>query len=1235
MIQIMRDLTMAATPWLIVFAATLAGLWLLLRIHKAGLLGCTSFFQLRRTTIAALFAVAAAATIIAQKDRMGGTGATGISPVTVPQTETTGVSPVASEGTNTFHLADIKVGTNTVTLAIAWPSGFFDVGTTIDLLAATSLVNAVWAWQSGHTVATGETNWTETVAATGGSCFYKAVVRDSLTDMDDPDGDGLPNAYELAYGKNPWLADSGTVPRLTVGGGGQFATLEAAFEESEAYSIVSLTSGVYQVNRDIQMPPHPVMVTCEDGYAVFSGATSRAMFLLGSGHESGHTLFRNLYLNLTSTNGMQAGFWCGGGLPWQGPGAAAAFENVHIRAPNPGVEYFGWLFYGHCDASAVIRGCCVNASGAEWIYAVLGDNPPPIVVESCTFVNFSSPSPRQRAAIGLRSTQADGAVSAMPTVTVSRVLFDVSFTNAWPLARFENADDFPVEMTDCIRPSEPVSSDFMPNLADNVHIVTSQVAWAGFPLVNSPAAMLGIGAFSPFPSDPSADTDGDGLLDFDEVYACGTDPWLADSDNDGIPDATEIFEDGTDPAAPRSFLQRLTVTVTNTATTTCLVRVAWGCLDTGWATNGLASFPKGFGETTYTNASSQGATCVKAYCDLNGNGAYDANDDILLVRPILPGSTTQVIFNFGDVDGDGVNDAQERADGTDPYDAKNFRMSVTVKITNNDNVSTVTNFLAYGFSATGWETNGITDFAYSPTKTSSNAFFITVTNGLFYVKCYRDLNRNGTYDYDVDPLDIYPIRGSHNNKEYAITIGDNDRDTVVDSVEFAEQTNSLDPNNYCFHMTSVVKDIFQTTNRLTVTATFGDDIVFGPSVVTGGTWRASFGHLTTTSRERIRLDFWDDANGNGILDADETKTSLYPAIAGHATTDYQLLPYGGFDADQNGLLDSWEIQTGLRAMPTRTAYEDTDSDGLTDFLEYVAGTDPLVPDGSNTLLSVMSRSVDDRLANKSADDSMDMFVGYAINGYSHVFEPHTNCWTYGADLTCCSMWNDNPILSACGPTQTTVTAISPRHVIYAAHFDYSTTEHSFRDVTTNSLATMPANQTYYFRGRSGQIYGRRLVGRKSIGGDIAIGLLDEALPTDDILPAYVLPTNFVNYIHDGKQVPFLTVDQQERASVRSCAGFNLLQVTEFTGLNMPIGDRPSFNKQAFIGGDSSSPKFFLVGDIPVLIGVLHKASGHGSFISQYFTEITRAMDELAPSSGYNLNVLDLSSFEMISPYEEK
>ena len=1123
----------------------------------------------------------------------------------------------------------------TVTLTVAWPLGLIPTNSTIDLLAATSLVNSAWVWQCVHTVAECETNWVATVSATDDRSFCKAVVRDSLADMDDPDGDGLPNAYELTHQRNPWVADAGSVPRLTVGEDGQYTTLQAAIAASEPYSVVSLVPGAYRIDNDIQMPSHPVMVTCENGYAMLSGTSQRAMFILGSGHESGHTLFRNLCLNLTSTNGMQVGFWCGGGLPWQGPGAAAMFENVHIRTPNPDVEYFGWLFYGHCDATASIKGCSVNAAGAKWIYAVFGDNPPPIVVESCTFVNFSSQSPRQRVAIGLRFTHANGAITSTPPVTLSRVLFDASFTNAWPLARFENAECFHVTMTDCIRPSESASSDFLPNVTNNVLVTNSLVTWAGFPLANSPAAFFGVGAFSPIANDPSVDTDGDGLSDYNEAYDHGTAPWLTDSDNDGISDAVEILQDGTDPTNPRSFKQRLTVTVTNTASLICPVYLAWGCSEMGWETNGLAIFDSGFGNHDYTNEMSQVTTYLKAYCDMNGNGVYDADDDILLVRHIPPESTARIVFAFGDVDGDNVPDMQERTDGTDPYDAKNYRMAVTVKVTNNDNLSTITNFLAYGFDAMGWETNDVISFDYRPTKTFSKVFIATITNCVFRIKCYRDLNRNGVYDLDIDPLDIYPIGVGYNGKEYAITIGDNDRDKILDSMEFAERTDALDPKNYCFHMTSVVKDIFQTTNRLTITATFGDSVIYGPIVMTGSTLQASFGHLTATNREAIRIDFWDDANGDGILDVDETKTSLYPAISGHVTTDYKLLPYGGFDADRNGLLDSWEIQSGLHVMPGRNAYGDTDGDGLTDFLEYVAGTDPLVPDGSNTLLSVMSRSVDDRLAVKSADDSMDMFVDYAVNGYAHVFEPDTNCWTYGVNLTCCSMWNDNPALSACGPTQTTVTAISPRHVIYAAHFDYSTTDHSFQNITTNILATMPTNQTYYFRGRSGQVYGRRLSGRKSIGGDIAIGLLDAALPENDILPAYMLPTNFVEYIHDGKYLPFLTVDQQERATVRSCAGFNLLQRTEFTGQNLSIRNRANFNKRTFIGGDSSSPRFFLVGNAPVLIGVLHTGSGYGSFVSQYFEEITRAMDELLPSSGYHLNILDLSSFETISPYEEE
>ena len=1197
------------------------GAWIVLYLIEClyRWLASVCLWRLRRDILAVLLAAATVTTIIAQKDRIGGVGTTGISPVTVPQTETTGVSPVASEGTNTFHLADIKVGTNTVTLAIAWPSGFFDVGTTIDLLAATSLVNAVWAWQSGHTVATGETNWTETVAATGGSCFYKAVVRDSLTDMDDPDGDGLPNAYELAYGKNPWLADSGTVPRLTVGGGGQFATLEAAFEESEAYSIVSLTSGVYQVNRDIQMPPHPVMVTCEDGYAVFSGATSRATFLLGSGHESGHTLFRNLYLNLTSTNGMQAGFWCGGGLPWQGPGAAAAFENVHIRAPNPGVEYFGWLFYGHCDASAVIRGCCVNASGAEWIYAVLGDNPPPIVVESCTFVNFSSPSPRQRAAIGLRSTQADGAVSAMPTVTVSRVLFDVSFTNAWPLARFENADDFPVEMTDCIRPSEPASPDFMPDVTGNVHVATSQVTWAGFPLADSPAALLGIGAFSLLPDDPDADMDGDGLSDYVEAYGHGTDPFLADTDNDGVPDAVEILEDGTDPSDPHSFKQRLTVTVTNTASTAYLVRMAWGCSDTGWETNGLASFQQGFGETAYTNIAAQGATCAKAYCDLNGNGEYDADDDILLVRPIPLGSNARLVLAFGDVDGDGVADRQERTDGTDPYDSDNLRIRRIIEVSNSDFGSGVTNIIAITDGASHWEPDCIvTSFTGYGV---SYELDINVTNRYAYVKCLRDFAGNEDIDSSTNVLYTVNLgRSSSDNLRYAFLIGDRDNDGVSDSDEMNEGTDSRKGSAYCICLNATISRIFVPSNGLSAVAYFGADtnILYGPCTLSNSVLAVDFGHLSTISREKVVFHFWEDIDGNGTRNAGERQSVLALPVVGHSMCVTNMMPLGEFDADNDGMPDDWERQHGLSPSGAADAMGDADGDGFMNLHEYWAGTDPndAADDGAGTALYATTHAVDDRIADRVGNvaAAKKIYENYSINMFNTNQVRNADCWIADIDITCSSIWNDDPgyHYGDCA------TLITPQHVVLAAHLG------------------SPIGRGYIFRATNGTTTVRRLVDKLRIGStDITVGLLESPLPAE-YTPAKLLPPDYDHHLGTGRLVPVCHQNKYRQAFVVELPDLSTWMTHGEIYMNYGSTSPRYMFKEAVWGHDSGNPCFMLADGQRILLYATHvrqNANGApgGPHTALYAREIQSAIDTMSDRAAMPRRTLQFFDF---SPFAE-
>jgi len=47
----------------------------------------------------------------------------------------------------------------------------------------------------------------------------------------------------------------------------------------------------------------------------------------------------------------------------------------------------------------------------------------------------------------------------------------------------------------------------------------------------------------------SRDVDGDGLVDYDELYLYKTSPYLADSDSDGFDDKTEVFS-GNDPTCP-------------------------------------------------------------------------------------------------------------------------------------------------------------------------------------------------------------------------------------------------------------------------------------------------------------------------------------------------------------------------------------------------------------------------------------------------------------------------------------------------------------------------------------------------------------------------------------------------------------------------------------------------------------------------------------------------------------
>ncbi len=1123
--------------------------------------------QLTPSMLAVFALIAAYTATVAQKGGRG--GGTGTPEAPPGMNGNTGVLNLTDES---LYFSDITVDANTVALAVRWPPGFCGDGTTIDLVSATSLVHSVWTWQNAHVVSAGETNWDVTVAREGNARFFKAVLRDSLTDMDDPDGDGLPNVYELHHGKNPWVADYASVSKLTVGEAeGDIPTIAAALARSGPYSVIEIAPGEYAGSgwSGVPLPGHPVLVTASGTRPVIR-SDAFATFLLPYGTTE-QTVLRNLCIDLGGRGGLRVGFWCGGNLPWSGMSSSATFEDVYVRMPNPDAHNYGWIFYRASTNRSVLTRCAVNASGARHAMGVFAIDPPPLVLENCTFPNFPSNSiSTQGVALYLETTLKNyGGVLKEIGVDLSRAVFDESFTNALPLARFERGTNFFVRMESCLFPRTPLEHH-APDVLTTSYVMKGQMTWSGFPLVGSVAAMQGLGAFLPVENDPAVDTDDDGLYDYDEIYSRGTDPFLADSDGDGIPDCLEIRV-GTSPTDPYSFKPVVTVVVTNTATLEYPVRVAWGCSQTGWDENGLACFANGFGTTNYVDIASQGAAYVKAYCDLNGNNEYDAAHDILLVRAIPPGSTPRISFCFGDVDEDGVSDEQERQEETDPYDDKNFRLVTTVNLESTDVATWLTNRVAWGFFPISWEMKDTESFTGASLEYLVDG---VATNGELFVKVYRDLNTNGVYDAGVDAYVTNRLTRMDNGKEVTFKIGDSDRDGVGDSVEIGEGTNPLSKLDYCFNLSLTYTGVFQTTNALTFEASFGADRVYGPTVVEGKTWTYDFGHRVATMGEKVFVNVWDDANHNGSWDADETRNLLAINVTGHDMVVTNTLPYASFDRNYNEIPDWWEVQEGLDAEGVaRRAYDDPDGDGLINLHEFWCGTHPLVPDGSNTLLSVAARSIDRRIWGVDPLMAVSRFTDFDPDAAVNLFTLNENFWARDLDLSCVSVWNDGSY-----PDTQAATLITRKHVVMANHW-WNNGEYTFCDT-------------------NGQICTRSIVRWDRISDDLQLGQLDVGLP-ETFKPASVMSTNYVRYLSTGRYLPTLCLNQKKGATVLELEDFNCRVLEEGGRWHNQYGKNSMTNyvseqrkniRGTTPGGNSGCPVFLVVGNDLVLLFSKHLGS---------------------------------------------
>ena len=978
-----------------------------------------AFSRMSRPRLAAFLFFAAVATLCAQKQGTTNSPPDGVQS-SLPSRQDFPPSRSGGGGhqVTNFTFTAISAATNGVELSLAWPTNLFADGACLDFFAKVDSLTNAWQWIGCEAVSAGETNldvivgYDDLHGSTNApaAAFFRVADRSALAPtMDDADGDGIPDVYELFHGTNPYVPDYELAPKLTVGPGCDYATVPAALAASTNYSIVALAPGEYSLPSMFAMPAHPVMLTGpQGGYAVLRSDHDVAAVILDRGQDC-ETLFRNLIVVMAAQGSFQAGFWVGGNTPVSGLGASPTFRNVRVRALYPDVVYYGWHYYLDDGGVSEISDCVVNAAGANLVIGVYSFGGPEVAMDNFNFVNLPD-------------------------------------TNGCCTTCFREGSNIVAE---CIAPAPGLS-------------------WAGYPLDGDYSA--------------TADSDGDGLSDYAEIFVHDTDPWLADSDGDGIADGVEV------------------------------------------------------------------------------------------------------------------------ADGTSPQDLSSFLRHVAVTVVEDDPMAGVTNYVAWGTSASGWETNGM---VVAQGQVSTFEFTIASQSGSVYVKAFRDVDRNGVFDPGTDLLVSRLLPARETSTSVTIRFGDLDGDGFADSLELAEGTDPNDARSYCFNLALVERGVVGTTNDMTAVVVFGEEVVHGPVVVSNGVFEADVGHHVATNRESVAVYFWDDANSDGMRDDGEFSISRTVAISGHensVTNDFQAEL---MDRDRDGMPDWWELAhaaAGLSPYNVVDSRQDPDGDGLINLYEYLLSKNPNLCDGTNEAPSILSMAIDSRLAAATnAVLSLPLYDNYYVNGTNGVFLKNEYCWAGDLDFSCMSVWNDSS-----EPHSHTGVAISRRHVLFAAHW------------------ALGVGSQMGFLGTNGVVYTRRVSALRHVANDITLALLNEELPSC-VSDVAVLSSNACQRILSGKYLPFICVNQDKNLLVRE---IGYISYPESEDVDVSHTSPSTTSRREFYqllrDWDSSGPSYFVFSNKLVLIG-LHWTANTDSSIARFCAKIQSDMDFLCP--GYQLKIEDLSNNE--------
>jgi hypothetical protein len=453
---------------------------------------------------------------------------------------------------------------------------------------------------------------------------------------------------------------------------------------------------------------------------------------------------------------------------------------------------------------------------------------------------------------------------------------------------------------------------------------------------------------------------------------------------------------------------------------------------------------------------------------------------------------------------------------------------------------------------------------------------------------------------------------------------DTDGDNVSDYDEVHNNTDPLNPSNYYFQITgSVTNETFYKKSPYYISYSFEDN-VWNTNNVLNISDTNSYNYLVRVeSSAVVYLQTLYDFNTNGLVDELEPFSNVEATIVDCVFESNCKLTMADFDkGDCDGMADLWEKLYGLCWTNALDVYDDPDHDGIDNGWEHDLIHDPNVSNTYNYAIIAARNSIIPRLENKNPTNALCLFVNPYVDPIPTNYVRNTNCWTGDIDLTALSPWNSRSAHSRAG------VLISPIHVIFAAHH-------------------VPLDDSVmHFVDNDNVLYERDLVNiiehhdwdPDELYPDIAIGILDEELPTNKFSLVSFLPDDYSNYIKPGNRLHAIKFDQEEKALYTNVSFIE--KVGEYEGIYTAFYPASKYMEfyEHLGSGDSSNPGIIVLNNIVVLL-VVWTSPGQGTSLTYFKEDINYMMEELSNyvgiTNGYQIKEINLSEFEELPEIESR